>query len=123
MSEKSRGTPAVLLSGDTLALDPAIRSHIDAEADRLVRRHPSLPLTLRIAIGEELDPRKGHRVRCELAADLPGRKLVVREARRDAAAAIAAAFGVARKQLRKIRSQGQRVAGDPAGKQARPAGT
>lgn len=94
---------AILISGDTLALDPKIRNHINAEAERLQQRFPSTTVALRIGISEEFDPARGHRVRCELAADLPGRRQVmVREAQKEAFAAISGVFAGARLQLRRL---------------------
>ena len=76
MNPISTSRPAIHISGDTLALDPQIRNYITAEAERLQQRYPSTPVALRIGISEEFDPARGHRVRCELAADLPGRCLL-----------------------------------------------
>ena len=96
-------SPAIVISGDTLALDPAIRKQINAEADKLQNRYPTTPVTLRIGISEEFDQVNGHRIRCELAAYLPGRRqLMVREAKKEAFAAITAVFDAAKKQIRRI---------------------
>jgi ribosome-associated translation inhibitor RaiA len=122
MSGKSHSIPAVLISGDTLALDPEIRRRILEAAQRLKQRYPTTPVTLRIGINEEFDQARGHRIRCELAADLPGKQFVVREAHKEAAAAIAAVFTAARRQLRRIRSQGPPRDG-PANGEVQPAGT
>jgi ribosome-associated translation inhibitor RaiA len=122
MSGTPRNSPAILISGDTLALDPAIRTCINEEAQRLKERHPTKRVTLRIVIGEEFDQVNGHRVRCELAADLPGRKLMVREARKEASAAITAVFAAARRQLRRMRSRDPEPE-SPAGGGVQPAGT
>jgi len=122
MSRKISSNPTIHISGDTLALDPAIRKQINAEAEKLQQRYPTTPVTLRIGISEEFDRMNGHRVRCELAADLPGRRqLMVREAKKEAFAAITSVFAVARKQIRRISSRcrqpgmttsgGMRVAG------------
>jgi ribosome-associated translation inhibitor RaiA len=94
----------IQISGDTLALDAAIRRQIESEADKLAQRFPGERITARARIGEELDPLHGHRVRCELRADLGrGRQLLVREARKDAFEAIREAFGTARRNLRRMR--------------------
>lgn len=106
MSRQNPSTPDILISGDTLALDPAIRKRINAEAERLKQRHPTTPVSLRIGINEEFDQRNGHRVRCELAAELPGRRqIMVREAQKEAFGAISAVFAAAKKQLRRLSSR------------------
>lgn len=95
--------PPVRISGDLLALDPVIREQINTEAEKLQKRYPTTPVVLRIGISEEFDQARGHRIRCELAADLPGRRrLMVREAQKEAVAAIAAAFAAAKKQIRRL---------------------
>jgi ribosome-associated translation inhibitor RaiA len=122
MSGQSHDTPAVLISGDTLALDPEIRGRIFAEAQRLKQRYPTMPVTLRIGISEEFDQARGHRIRCELAADLPGKQVMVREAHKEPAAAIAAVFTAAKRQLRRIRSLGPAQDGS-ASREVQTAGT
>jgi len=109
----------IAISGDTLALDKAIRRQIESEAQRLAERFPDERIETRARIGEEFDPLHGHRVRCELRADLGhGRQLVIREARKDAAEAIREVFLVARRNIRQLR---RRI--PPAlGAQALPAG-
>lgn len=94
----------ITISGDTLALDKAIRRQIEAEAQQLAERFPGERIEARARINEEFDPRHGHRVRCELRADLgQGHQLVVREARKDAAEAIREVFGAARRGVRRLR--------------------
>ncbi len=106
MSPTNLSRPTIHISGDTLALDPKIRNHITAEVERLRQRYPSAPVSLRVDISEEFDPARGHRVRCELAADLAGRRqFMVRDAQKEAAAAISGVFANARKQLRKLASR------------------
>jgi ribosome-associated translation inhibitor RaiA len=102
----------ITISGDTLALDKAIRRQIENEAQRLAERFPEERIDARARISEEFDPLHGHRVRCELRADLgQGRQLIVREARKDAAEAIRAVFVAARRNVRQLR---RRLA-DPVG--------
>jgi ribosome-associated translation inhibitor RaiA len=92
------------ISGDTLALDKKIRSEIETEAHRFEQRFAGTAIDARARITEEFDALHGHRVRCELRADLGGgRQIVVREARKDPFEAIREAFGTARRNLRKIR--------------------
>lgn len=123
MSRETSSTPTIRISGDTLALDPAIRKRINAEATLLKQRYPTTPVTLRIGISEEFDPAKGHRVRCELAADLPDRRQVmVREAQKEAFAAISNVFKSARKQLRRLTSRAL-VAGGSKTDEAHATGT
>lgn len=94
----------ITISGDTLALDKAIRRQIENEAQRLAERFPDERIEARARINEEFDPLHGHRIRCELRADLGrGRQLVIREARKDAAEAIREVFGTARRNLRQLR--------------------
>ena len=109
----------ISISGDTLALDKAIRRQIENEAQRLAERFPEEHIEARARINEEFDPLHGHRVRCELRADLGrGRQLVIREARKDAAEAIREAFGTARRSVRQMR---RRMTGT-LGPQTVPAG-
>jgi ribosome-associated translation inhibitor RaiA len=92
------------ISGDTLALDKAIRRQIETEAKKLADWFPDEPIDARARINEEFDPLHGHRVRCELRADLGrGRQLLVREARKDPKEAIAEVFGAARRNARRLR--------------------
>lgn len=94
----------ITISGDTLALDKAIRRQIENEAQRLAERFPDERIETRARITEEFDPIHGHRIRCELRADLGrGRQLVIREARKDAAEAIHEVFVAARRNLRQLR--------------------
>ena len=107
MSPAIKPAPAIHISGDTLALDPKIRHLITAEAERLQQRYSFAGVALRIGISEEFDPARGHRVRCELDAKLPGRhQFMVREAHKEALTAISCAFAGARKQLRRLATRG-----------------
>ncbi len=107
MSPAINPAPAIHISGDTLALDPKIRHLITAEAERLQQRYSFAGVALRIGISEEFDPARGHRVRCELDAKLPGRhQFMVREAHKEALTAISCAFAGARKQLRRLATRG-----------------
>jgi ribosome-associated translation inhibitor RaiA len=90
------------ISGDTLALDPAVREHIYTEAEGLRQRFPMAPVKLNVRVGEEFDPARGHRVRCQLVVEVPGRpQIMVRDAQKDVIAAISGAFSAARRQLRR----------------------
>jgi len=92
----------IQISGDTLALDRAIKRQIESEAQALTARFSRNPLELRVQIGEELDQIHGHRVRCEVRIQADrGRQWVVREARKDAIAAIKETFKNARKTIRR----------------------
>ncbi len=103
MSSVTNRPPALHISGDTLALDPKIRHYITAEAERLQQRFSAAGMALRIGISEEFDPARGHRVRCELDARLPGRhQFMVREAHKEALTAISSVFAGARQQLRRL---------------------
>lgn len=94
----------IQISGDTLALDKAIRRQIENEAQILADRFPGERIDAQARISEEFDPLHGHRVRCELRAKLSsGRQLVVRDARKDAAEAIREVFGTARRNVRQLR--------------------
>ena len=94
----------IKISGDTLALDKAIRRQIESEAQKLALRFPEEQIETRARINEEFDPLHGHRVRCELRADLGhGRQLVVRDARKDPAEAIREVFATAKRNLRRLR--------------------
>lgn len=91
----------IRIGGDTLALDPPVRAHILTEARALQARYPLTSLRLQIRVSGELDPLHGHRVRCELAAEGDGRrKIMVRDARKNALDAISGAFATAKRQLR-----------------------
>jgi len=117
MSLNNTNHPAIHISGDTLALDPKIRKHIATEAERLRQRYPTTSVVLRIGINEEFDPARGHRVRCELAAEVAGRGLfMVRDAQKEAFAAISAAFTSARKHVRRLatRTPGNPLTAKPA---------
>jgi hypothetical protein len=86
-----------------LALDASIRSIIEGQAERLAARFPDREIRTEARILEEFDPIRGHRVRCELRIDLPDRRqIVVREAKREAAEAVTAAFAAAKPQLRRL---------------------
>lgn len=104
--------PAPLhISGDTLALDRALRARLQAEASSLQDRYPDTPIRLSVKIAEEFDQRHGHRVRCELVATTDARQqVVVREAQKDPLAAIAGAFASAKRQLRRLSLRGPRLA-------------
>jgi ribosome-associated translation inhibitor RaiA len=94
----------IQISGDTLALDKAIRRQIETEAEKLAERFPDERIEAKARINEEFDPLHGHRVRCELRADLGrGRQLVVRDARKDAAEAIREVFASAGRNVRRMR--------------------
>ena len=94
----------IKISGDTLALDRKICRQIEQEAKKLALRFPEECIDALARINEEFDPLHGHRVRCELRANLgQGRQLVVRDARKDAAEAITEVFGAAKRSLRRLR--------------------
>jgi ribosome-associated translation inhibitor RaiA len=94
----------IQISGDTLALDKAIRRQIESEAQKLAERFPEECIDAKARINEEFDPLHGHRVRCELRADLGrGRQLIVRDARKDAAEAIREVFMSARRNVQRLR--------------------
>jgi ribosome-associated translation inhibitor RaiA len=96
----------IKIGGDTLALDGEIRRHIEAEVAKLAARFPGENLEARATIQEEFDPLHGHRVRCELSAKIAhGRQIVVRDARKTAREAIDEVFGLARRNLRRMRRQ------------------
>lgn len=105
-------TSALHISGDTLALDQALRARLQAEASSLQGRYPDTPIRLRVKIAEEFDQRHGHRVRCELVAATDARQqvVVVREAQKDPLAAIASAFASAKRQLRRLSLRPPRLA-------------
>jgi ribosome-associated translation inhibitor RaiA len=119
MRPELNSRPVIRIRGDTLALDPKIRHHITAEAERLQQRYPHTQLALRIGISEEFDPARGHRVRCELDAKLSDRhQFVIREAHKEALTAITGVFANARKQLRRLAA---RTLGDALGTAPRTA--
>jgi ribosome-associated translation inhibitor RaiA len=94
----------IQISGDTLALDKSIRRQIEAEAQKLAERFPEERIDAKARINEEFDPLHGHRVRCELRADLGrGRQLIVRDARKDPAEAIREVFVAARRNVQRLR--------------------
>lgn len=104
-------TSALHISGDTLALDQALRARLQAEASSLQGRYPDTPIRLRVKIAEEFDQRHGRRVRCELVAATDSRQqVVVREAQKDPLAAIASAFASAKRQLRRLSLRPPRLA-------------
>jgi ribosome-associated translation inhibitor RaiA len=92
------------IGGDTLALDSALRRLIITEARAIQDRFPDQTVALRVRIGEEFDPAKGHQVRCEVVASLAERRqLVVREFRKHPREAIIEAFASAKSQIRRLR--------------------
>lgn len=92
----------IQISGDTLALDQAIRRQVEREAGALMARFPGESMDLRVRIAEELDQIHGHRVRCEVVIQAHGgRQWVVREARKDAAQSISESFRSARQNIRR----------------------
>ncbi len=94
---------SIRISGDMLALDASIRSIIEIQAKRLAARFPGRDMKTEARILEEFDPVRGHRVRCELRIDLPGRRqVVVREAKKEAAEAVSAAFAAVKIKLRQL---------------------
>jgi ribosome-associated translation inhibitor RaiA len=96
----------IRIGGDTLALDADIRRQIETEVAKLAARFPGENLEARATIQEEFDPLHGHRVRCELSAKIAhGRQIVVRDARKTAKEAIDEVFGLARRNLRRMRRQ------------------
>ncbi|MGA7979724.1 MAG: HPF/RaiA family ribosome-associated protein [Chromatiaceae bacterium] len=107
MSAESTSPPSVHISGDTLALDQAVRDQVLSEANKLQRRHPDETLGLRVRIMEEFDRLHGHRVRCEVVTTLRERRqVIIREAKKQAAEAIAEAFAATKRQLRRLRQRG-----------------
>jgi ribosome-associated translation inhibitor RaiA len=109
----------IKISGDTLALDKAIRRQIEREAEKLALRFPDEEIDALARINEEFDPLHGHRVRCELRANLgQGRQIIVRDARKDPAEAISEVFGTAMRNVRRLRRRlvvGPDAAVAPAG--------
>jgi len=96
--------PNLHIGGDMLALDRTLRRLIAAESRHLTERFPDQGIDLRVRIGEEFDPARGHQVRCEIVASLTDRRqLVVREFRKDPGQAITEAFAAAKVQLRRLR--------------------
>jgi ribosome-associated translation inhibitor RaiA len=94
----------IKISGDTLALDNAIRRQIESEAQKLALRFPDENIDALARISAEFDPLHGHRVRCELSANLgQGRQIVVRDARKDPSEAISEVFGTALRNVRRLR--------------------
>jgi ribosome-associated translation inhibitor RaiA len=94
----------IKISGDTLALDKAICRQIESEAQKLADRFPDESIDALARINEEFDPLHGHRVRCELRANLgQGRQIIVRDARKDPAEAISEVFGTAMRNVRRLR--------------------
>lgn len=94
----------IKIGGDTLALDPNIRHHIETEAAKLAARFPDERIEAKATIQEEFDQLHGHRIRCELSAKLShGRQIVIRDARKTAQEAIAETFSAARRSLRRAR--------------------
>ncbi|HYN77782.1 MAG TPA: HPF/RaiA family ribosome-associated protein [Lamprocystis sp. (in: g-proteobacteria)] len=94
----------IKISGDTLALDKAIRRQIESEAQKLAERFPDEDIDALASISEEFDPLHGHRIRCELRANLgQGRQIIVRDARKDPAEAISGVFSTAMRNVRRLR--------------------
>ncbi len=93
---------AIQISGDTLALDADIRRQMEMEAEKLAGRLSGGLIGARARICEEFDPLHGHQVRCELRAEIRGRQVFVREARKDAAEAIAKVFESALRSARRV---------------------
>ncbi|WP_295542638.1 HPF/RaiA family ribosome-associated protein [uncultured Thiohalocapsa sp.] len=103
---------SVRITGDTLALDRKLNRRINRLAADLGQSAPDQPLDLQARIAEEFDQLRGHRVRCELVATLPGkRQIIVREAQKKAEDAIDAAFGGLRTKLRRLRIRSLSKAG------------
>jgi ribosome-associated translation inhibitor RaiA len=93
----------VEIQGDLLALDGTLRRRIQSQAEALQARFPSHHIDLLARLGEEFDHLSGHRVRCELRTSVAARQqIVVREARKNAEEAIAAAFGEIKKKFRQM---------------------
>jgi hypothetical protein len=96
--------PNLHIGGDMLALDRTLRRLIVAETRQLTERLPEQTVDLRVRIGEEFDPARGHQIRCEVVASLTDRRqVVVREFRKDPQQAITEAFAAAKVQLRRLR--------------------
>lgn len=114
MNIQPTSNPIVQLQGDFLALDPAIRAQVQAEAAQLQSRYASEPLGFRVRIQEELDPVHGHRVLCEVVPTLAdGRQVMVRERRKKAPEAVSAVFASLRMQLRRVLRRMPREPGAP----------
>ncbi|MBK1629875.1 hypothetical protein CKO31_03785 [Thiohalocapsa halophila] len=95
---------SVRITGDTLALDRKLGRRINRLAADLTQAAPDQQLDLQVRLAEEFDQVKGHRVRCELVANLSAkRQIVVREAHKKAEEAIDTAFGGLRTKLRRLR--------------------
>lgn len=95
---------SVRISGDMLALDRKLVRRINRLADTLTQSAPDQQLDLQVRIAEEFDQLRGHRVRCELVANLSAkRQIVVREAQKKAEDAIDTAFGGLKTKLRRMR--------------------
>ena len=92
------------IGGDTLALDRGLRRLIMTEAVGIQDRFPEQKIVLRVRIGEEFDPARGHQIRCEVVASLAERRqVVVREFRKQPREAITEAFSATKSQLRRLR--------------------
>jgi len=92
----------IQISGDTLALDRAIRGQIESQARALTARFSREPMDLGIQIAEEMDRLHGHRVRCEVRIQgSRGRQWIARAAEKDADRAISESFNSARKTIRR----------------------
>ncbi|WPL18541.1 hypothetical protein Thiowin_03614 [Thiorhodovibrio winogradskyi] len=93
----------VEIQGDMLALDGQLCRHIRSQAEAFLARFPSYRIELIAHIGEEFDALKGHRVRCELRTSVADRQqIIVRQARKSADDAIAAAFVEIKKKFRQM---------------------
>ncbi len=106
---------SVRITGDMLALDRKLVRRINRHADTLTQSAPDQQLDLKVRIAEEFDQLRGHRVRCELVANLSAkRQIVVREAQKKPEAAIDTAFAGLKTKVRRmrIRSLGEAGAAD-----------
>ncbi|WP_295882748.1 HPF/RaiA family ribosome-associated protein [uncultured Thiohalocapsa sp.] len=106
---------SVRITGDMLALDRKLVRRINRLATELGKAAPDQQLDLQVKIAEEFDQVRGHRVRCELVANLSAkRQIIVREAHKKAEESIDTAFTGLRTKLRRlrIRSLGKAGAAD-----------
>jgi hypothetical protein len=94
---------SVEIQGDMLALDGQLCRTIRSQAEAFQARFPSHRIQLIARIAEEFDQLKGHRVRFELRTSVADRQqIIVREARKSAEDAIAAAFTEIKKKFRQM---------------------
>jgi ribosome-associated translation inhibitor RaiA len=117
---------SVRISGDTLALDRKLVRRINRHADTLRQampnHSPGQPLDLQVRIAEEFDQLRGHRVRCELIANLsPRRQIIVREAQKKAEEAIDTAFSGLKSKMKRHRIRA--AIKPPTAEALRPTGT